>query len=129
MVVAQNQVVSMARKYSNAMAEQMMKEISPNTGKNSDYDLNYESIIYDSIGGEIECLVRLTWDAKKTMLFSDYKQCVVDGKLYVYLNEKDIYGKIKTRFVPKWQNQHTKDCASSHGWDLTAALVLYVSTQ
>lgn len=125
----QNPVASLARKYSSAMAEKLMKEISPNTGKNSDYDLDYESIIYDSYANEIECLVHLTWDAKKTMLFSDYKQCAVDGKLYIYLDEKDKYGNIKTKFVPKWQNEHAKDCAASHGWNVAAALTYYLSTQ
>jgi hypothetical protein len=111
------------------MAEKIMKEISPHTGRNSDYDLVYESIIYDSYENEIECAVTLSWEAKKTMLFSHYEKCIIEGKLYIYLEEKDSSGNVKTKFIPKWQNNWAKECAASHGWNTIAELSYYLMTQ
>jgi hypothetical protein len=121
--------VSKARKYSKSLSEKLMTEYSPNTGKNNDYDLDYENIIYDSYEEEIECMVKITWEAKETILFSHYDVCIVEGKLYIYLNEKDSYGKVKTKFVPKWQNDWAKKCAASHGWDAVSAITLYLLIQ
>ncbi|MDR0604670.1 MAG: hypothetical protein LBG80_10245 [Bacteroidales bacterium] len=121
--------ISKARKYSKSLSEKLMKDYSPNTGRNNDYDLDYESIIYDSHANEIECLVEITWEAKKTILFSHYDKCIVKGKLYIYLNEQDRYGNVKTKFVPRELNEWAKQCASSHGWNAIAALTLYLIVQ
>ncbi len=121
----QGELTSIARKASAKAAYQMMKSISPNTGEGADYELDYNSIIYDSYEKEIECRVTLYWTAKKYVLSFDRNTCMVYGKLYVDLSHGKE--KMRSRFIPQQKNAWTEACASSHWADVAAGIAFYVA--
>lgn len=126
---AQNkeELISIARQAGMQAAFQMMKEISPNTGKEHDYDLDYESVIYDPYAKEIECKVVTSWSAKEYMLSFKRDICKVWGKLYIDLSQGK--NKIKTRFIPKGKNAHAEACARSHWASVAAGITFYIVSQ
>ena len=124
MAQSRSEVVSIARKAAAAAAKEIMSDVSPNTGQDPDYELDYESIVYDSYEKEIECRVQLSWTAKKYMLSSTRRTCETWGKLYIDLSNGS--SRIKTRYVSKGNNSWFNECASSHWIDRVAAGVAFI---
>lgn len=122
---SRGEVVSIARKAAAQAAFKMMKTISPNTGKDADYELDYESIMYDPHAKEIECRTEVYWSAKEYVLSSGRNMCVVYGKLYIDLS-KGKYN-ISSRFVPLKKNAWTEVCADSHWGNVASGIVFYIS--
>ncbi|WP_424038881.1 hypothetical protein [Porphyromonas endodontalis] len=124
---SQGEVVSITRKAANEAAIQMMKSISPNTGQDADYELDYNTLIYDPYAKEIECKATLYWSAKEYVLSSNRNTCTVYGKLYIDLSKgKD---KIRSRFIPINKNRWTEVCASSHWANVATGIAFYLSTR
>lgn len=122
---SQGEIISIARQGAALAAQQIMKEISPNTGTNPDYEIDYESIIYDPYAKEIECKILTTWTAKTYMLSLDRSTCQVWGKLYIDLSKGKSY--MKSRFIPIGKNSHAEACASSHWASIATGLAFYIS--
>lgn len=123
----QGEVVSITRKAATEAAIQMMKSISPNTGQDADYELDYNTLIYDPYAKEIECKATLYWSAKEYVLSSNRNTCAVYGKLYIDLSKgKD---KIRSRFIPINKNRWTEVCASSHWANVATGIAFYLSTR
>lgn len=124
---SQGEVVSITRKAATEAAIQMMKSISPNTGQDADYELDYNTLIYDPYAKEIECKATLYWSAKEYLLSSNRNTCAVYGKLYIDLSKgKD---KIRSRFIPINKNRWTEVCASSHWANVATGIAFYLSTR
>ncbi len=124
---SQGEIISIARQGAAQAAQQMMREISPNTGTNPDYELDYESIIYHPYVQEIECRISTLWSAKTYVLSMDRKTCEVWGKLYIDLSKgRD---RLKTRFVPSGKNAHAEACASSHWANVAKGIAFYISVR
>lgn len=124
---SQGEVVSITRKAATEAAIQMMKSISPNTGQDADYELDYNTLIYDPYAKEIECKATLYWSAKEYVLSSNRNTCAVYGKLYIDLSKgKD---KIRSRFIPINKNRWTEVCASSHWANVATGIAFYLSTR
>lgn len=122
----QGEVFSLARKAALAAARDVMGKVSPNTGQDADYDIDYDSVIYDGYAREIQCDVTLSWTAKEYMLFSSRNTCETWGKLYIDLSQGT--SRMKTRFISKGSNSWFKKCADSHWADALARGVVIVVT-
>lgn len=121
---SQEKIVSMVRKAALAASEQIMKKVSPNTGRDNDYDINYESIAYDKYAQEVECQVVLSWSAKEYMLSLTRDTCQTWGKLYINLETGS------SRFISKGENSWFKTCADSHWANaLKAGVAIVVLTR
>lgn len=126
MAYTRDELSSIARKASLAAAKTAMATVSPNTGMDPDYDVDYESIKYDSYAKELEFQVTLSWSAKNQMLFGTRDICKVWGKIYVDLSGGK--SEMKSRFICKEKNHWTEVCENSHGIDAFAKALWFIST-
>ena len=124
---SQGEVVSITRKAAHEAAILMMKTISPNTGQDADYDLDYSTLVYDTYGKEVECKVALSWSAKEYVLSSSRNTCIVYGKLYIDLSKGK--NQIRSRFIPISRNRWAEICSASHWADVATGIVFYVSSR
>ena len=124
MAYSEDELVSIARKAAYSAANDVMGKVSPNTGRDADYDLDYQSIIYDPYEKEIECRVTLTWSAKKYMISTTRRTCETEGKLYINLSRGK--SNMRVRYVSKNENDWFKECASSHWIDTLSQGVVIV---
>ena len=124
---SQGEVVSITRIGAYDAATLMMKTISPITGKDADYELDYSTLIYDTYGREVECKVALSWSAKEYVLSSSRNTCIVYGKLYIDLSKGK--NQIRSRFIPISKNRWAEICGSSHWADVATGIVFYLSSR
>lgn len=109
-------VVKVGRKKAEKAAYRVMKEISPNTGMNSDYKLT--SCEYDMLNGRIVFGVELTWSAKSCVLCNDRQNCLVWGELRVSDENLD-----DVKFVKDGMSSFTRKCVASRKWDFFEAAI------
>lgn len=104
-------VLKMGRQKAEKAAFQTMKEISPNTGENSDFELT--SCRYDELNGRVVFDVELTWSAKSCWLCFDRQQCKVWGEIRISEdNPRD------TKFIKEGMTSFTIKCVNSRKWDI-----------
>ncbi len=92
--ISRDEMYSMARLAANKAAEAEMNKISPNTGKDPNYELIYDSFTYS--GGVIECSVNLSWSAKNQMIFGTRKTCRCMAKMKIYSDGSYSYSVVST---------------------------------
>lgn len=124
---SQGEVVSIARRAALSAARDLMDKVSPNTGRDADFDIDYESIVYDPYAKEIECNVTLSWTAKQYILSSSRRTCETWGKLYIDLSNGE--SRMKSRYVSKGTNSWFQTCADSHWADALANGIVLIVTK
>ena len=126
MAYSEGELVSIARQAAKKAAYTAMRKVSPHTGMDQDYDIDYESIIYDPYEKELEFQVTLSWSAKNQMLFGSRDICKTWGKIYVDLSRGK--SEMEARYVSKGKNHWCQVCEDSHGLDVFAAALVFVIT-
>ena len=106
-----DEILSIVRASAKSAACQVMQKVSPNTGQSPDFEIDYESVVYDSNARQIECNVILSWSAKQYMLSFTRDTCKTWGKLYVNLSDGS------SKYVAKGENNWFVKCANSHWAD------------
>ena len=116
MAYTANEHARIARKAAWMATKIAMREISPGTGKDPDYELDEKSIKYDSCKHELEFHVTLMWKAKDRMLFPTRDTCKTWGKIYVDLSNGE--SGMKARYIYEGSNDWCQYCIEYRHLDL-----------
>ncbi len=113
-----DELVSIARKASKGAAYKMSAKVSPGIYQDPDYNIDYNSFVFDSDEQELEFQVTLRWSATDRVFFGTRDICEIWGKMYVNLSNGK--NEIIAKFIPKGMNDWCEECAKSHDLDLLA---------
>ena len=119
-----DELVSIARQAAKKAAYTVMNKVSLGTGMDQDYDIDYESIIYDPYEKELEFQVTLSWSVMRHMLFCSRDTCKTWGKNYVDLSRGK--SEMEARYVSKGKNHWCQVCEDSHELDVFATPIDFV---
>lgn len=98
-------------------ARKMMKDISPNTGRNPEYVVSDE-IDHDERNSIASADVLIKWEARMDAL-SPRASCQVAGRMYIYFpTEKNEQTQSLFRYTEL--NDHVQRCAKQSYWKKTA---------
>ena len=89
------------------MTQKLMRDISPQSGKEARYVLDLESIHYDEETNMVSSKVLLIWQAREFMANISYGECQVSGTLQVYMPIRTIDSTKAILRVDKY-NEHLK---------------------
>ena len=104
----------LVRKAAYELADKMMYKITPNTGADANYQIDYASMVADETGNNIRCYVYITWTAKVTRFNSRRHDCRVGGWLYIsylrnvtYVVKEESEAVRKCEIDGKWRRENT----------------------
>lgn len=108
--ITQDEIIGIAKHAACTACIRVMDLVSPGTGRDPDYEIDYESIVYDINANQLLCDVQLSWVAKPYMLFSGTKEQMTNrtwGKLYVDITDGSI------KYVSERENDYLIKCAGN----------------
>lgn len=111
------------------ISQTLMKRYSPNTGKDAraELDLYNYDIVENKQDGYIACWVSLSWQAKESMFFGSYNECIVEGYIYYYPKLRSI-DEAKAIFIAKKRSQHAANVIGS-GWQKLSSSGITITVQ
>ncbi len=108
--ITQEEIIGIAKSAAYIACKHVTALVSPGTGLDSNYEMDYESIVYDTNANQLLCDVQLSWVAKPYMLFTGTKEQMTNrtwGKLYVNVTDGSI------KYVSERENVYLTKCAES----------------
>lgn len=97
---------------SSQMLKTLIKEFSPQSGKDAQYLLDLNNISYDDQNNMVSAKVLLTWQAREFLAGIPYGECQVSGTIYVYMPIR-TFDSTEVILIPDRYNAHLRDVSTN----------------